>query len=145
MKIIFYMLYYIIQFSWGLLQNLIGLAYFLLTPKNKQIFFNGALVGFHGQNWGGISLGIFIIINGTKTEQWEKNTLIHEYGHTIQSLLLGPLYLFVIGLPSFIWCNSKYFIKKRKEKNISYFSFYPEKWANQLGELTTKQKIIKTE
>mgnify|MGYP007099320789 FL=1 len=34
----------------------------------------------------------------------------HEYGHTVQSLILEPIWLFVIGLPSLIWCGcfSKY-------------------------------------
>lgn len=145
MKIIFYSFYYLIQFTWGILQNLIGLVYFLWTKKNRLEFYNGALVGFHKHNWGGISLGIFIIINGAKDNQWIRNTMIHEYGHTIQSLILGPLYLLIIGLPSFIWCNSKKFINYRKEKGISYFSFYPERWANYLGQIISKQKIIESE
>jgi hypothetical protein len=81
---------------------------------------------------------MFIIMNGKRDEKWTSTTKVHEYGHTIQSLILGPLYLFVIGIPSIIWCNSKKCVKLRKEKGVSYFDFYPEKWANFLGEKITK-------
>lgn len=40
--------------------------------------------------------------------------LVHEYGHTIQSMILGPLYLIVIGIPSTLW--GFLMGKKRKEK-----------------------------
>lgn len=64
----------------------------------------------------------------------------HEYGHTIQSLLLGPLYLIVIGLPSLVWSRWKRFIRLRREKGIPYFWFYTERWADWLGERITKEK-----
>lgn len=131
-------LHYLIHFTWGLPQNLLG---FLLTRKyrkgKKEKFFS-SLIYYHNGDWGGISLGMFIIMNGKRDENWINTTKVHEYGHTIQSLILGPFYLFIIGIPSMIWCNAKKYIKLRKEKNISYFDFYPEKWANWLGEKTTK-------
>lgn len=142
MKIVFYFFYYLIQFSWGILQNILGFLFFISQKKTKILFFNGAFVGLHNKNWGGISLGIFIIMSGSRDEKWIKNTMIHEYGHTIQSLILGPLYLFLIGIPSLIWCNSTRYIKYRKSKNVSYFDFYPEKSANLLGEKVSKLKIL---
>lgn len=141
MKIIIYLFYYLIQFTWGILQNLIGFIIFIKEHKTKIEFYNGSFVGLHNNLWGGISLGVFILISGNKDNNWIKNTKVHEYGHSIQSLILGPLYLFIIGIPSIIWCNSKKYIKLRKENCISYFSFYPERWANYLGEKVTKQKI----
>lgn len=33
-------------------------------------------------------------------EELSNQLLVHEYGHTIQSLMLGPLYLAIIGIPS---------------------------------------------
>lgn len=49
-----------------------------------------------------VMFGLFIFINkNDHTEKLRK----HEYGHTIQSLILGPLWIFVIGLPSLIWCS----------------------------------------
>jgi hypothetical protein len=37
----------------------------------------------------------------------------------------------VIGLPSIIWAS--FFGEFRRKRNISYYSFYPEKWADHLG------------
>lgn len=33
-----------------------------------------------------------------------EKTIKHEYGHQLQSYILGPLYLLIIGLPSGLWC-----------------------------------------
>lgn len=126
-------LFWIIQWTWGLPQNLIGLIFAYKLKRKPKELYKGALVTWHDENWGGISLGMFLIINGSKSPEWKKETLVHEYGHAIQSLILGPLYLFVIGIPSYIWCNSKKYIELRKNKDISYFDFYPERWANTLG------------
>lgn len=136
-------LHFLIQFTWALPQNLFG---FILTRKyrngKKENFFTSKIY-YHNEKWGGISLGMFIVINGKKDEDWINTTKVHEYGHTIQSLILGPLYLFVIGIPSMIWCNAKKYNAMRKEKGVSYFDFYPEKWANYLGEKITKQPAPK--
>ena len=61
---------------------------------------------------------------------------MHEYGHSIQSKILGPLYLLVIGLPSIIWAGL--FEKYRNKHKISYYSFFTEKWANKLVGLSEK-------
>ena len=64
----------------------------------------------------------------------DRRLLVHEYGHTIQSLMLGPLYLVVIGLPSALWLNTPSFVRKRRQGRTSYYAFYTERWANRLGE-----------
>ena len=69
---------------------------------------------------------------------------VHEYGHTIQSLVWGPLYLITVGLPSVLWATLPPMKKLRKEKKISYFSVYPENQANRLGERFTGIKSIGT-
>ena len=70
-------------------------------------------------------------LNEIMASKWHSEYLAHEYGHTIQSHKLGPLYLFVIGAPSLIWagCFEKYRIKHNK----SYYSFFTERWADKLG------------
>ena len=65
---------------------------------------------------------------------------VHEFGHSVQSLILGPLFLPVMGIPSFLWCNIPYFRRMRKEKGISYYRFYPESTANRLGAWATGEK-----
>jgi hypothetical protein len=130
-------LYYLIQFTWGLPQNIVGFFLTLKYRKNKKENFFNSLITYHYDNWGGISLGMFILINGNRDKEWIDTTKVHEFGHSIQSLILGPLFLFVIGIPSIVWCNSKKYTKLRKESNVSYFDFYPEKWANYLGSKVT--------
>ncbi len=62
-------------------------------------------------------------------EELSKRLLVHEYGHTIQSLIFGSLYLIVMGIPSTLWGFLPYFQNKRNNGG-SYFSFFTEKVAN---------------
>lgn len=77
---------------------------------------------------GGISLGRYIILAERcyRRESVKK----HEFGHSMQSLYLGWLYLTVVGIPSLtrsiIW-------RSFKLKSGDYYRGYPENWANRLG------------
>lgn len=133
--------YIIMQCTWGLLQSLAGCILYLGNRKKEHFWYHGARVTYWG-NRGGISLGMFIFLPDTC--KGERDLLVHEYGHTIQSMLLGPLYLFVIGVPSISWAMIPYFIKKRREKKMSYYSFYTESWANRWGEKVTHEKSIQS-
>ena len=75
-----------------------------------------------------------------KERAYCERVAIHEYGHTFQSLLLGPFYLFVIGLPSIVWAGSKRLSRMRREKHIPYTRFYCERWASSWGEKVTKEE-----
>lgn len=132
--------FYIIQFTWGILQNFLGLIIFIKMYDCTKEYYHGSIITYHKGSWGGVSLGIFVFINGSREDDWKAKTKVHEYGHTIQSLILGPLYLFIIGIPSTIWCKRQKYIKYREKNNISYFALYTEKWANILGERFTKEK-----
>ena len=91
----------ILRWIWEMPQCLIG---FVLT-KFYDVKYTESLNGiscYTGNFPGGISLGVYIIAS---KYSWERNAgyiKSHEYGHTRQSLYLGPLYLFVIGIPSII-------------------------------------------
>lgn len=76
----------------------------------------------------GISLSTYYII---VNQNADSNTIKHKKGHTIQSLILGPLYLIVVGLPSIIWVRLIH-----KHTNKSYYWFYTEAWADKLGGVT---------
>jgi len=85
-------------------------------------------------------MGLFIFMKDVpENEKWTYNTRIHEYGHTWQCLLLGPLYYIVIALPSMIWCNL--FAAYRKKNNVSYYKVYCESWANAWGQKGSKLKM----
>lgn len=127
-------LYLFLQLSWGSVQSLIGFFVFLFcrvsgknaAAKSKTVFRGAVLTEWKYR--GGLSLGLFIF-----TPPGKDRMAVHEYGHTFQSLLLGPLYLPLVGLPSLLWAGLPVFEKRRREKRISYYSFYTEKSANYLG------------
>ncbi len=133
-------LYVLLQLTWGLPQSLLGLLYLLREGKGKEHFwFHGAYVT-RWDHTGGISLGMFIFIGDPLMDYGEENAyLTHEYGHTIQSMLCGPLYLFIVGIPSSLWA-AKY-TKEKLRAGISYFSVFPEGQANRFGERVTGIKV----
>lgn len=65
----------------------------------------------------------------TINDTWD---LRHEYGHYIQSTLLGPFYLLIVGVPALI-----IYIRSLFDWNINLFQydFFPENWADDLGKL----------
>jgi len=134
-------LFGVIQWTWGLPQNLVGgAAYLRMRKKHKQERFHRGFVTYvRAKNFGGVSLGMFVFVNPDNKEAWVHDTRIHEYGHTMQSLLLGPLYLLVIGLPSMIWCNFAPVVKYRNAHGLTYYWLYCEGWANSWGERFSKE------
>ena len=131
------------QWTYGFVQTVAGLALLLRFARCPKFYYHGATVVVHDGKFGGVSLGMFVFVNGGRGEEWKRAATVHEYGHTLQSLLLGPLYLFVIGIPSAVWCNAPRFEKMRRA-GASYFDFYPEKWAEKWGERATGEKSIST-
>ncbi len=145
-------LYCIWQWTWGFLQSVLGLLNFMLHIHDKHYFYHGAVIT-EWQDKSSVSLGMFVFVtskpyfydklkNEYTMEELFRRLLVHEYGHTIQSLIFGPLYLIVIGIPSTLWGFLPFLNKKRKIGGLSYFSFYTEKWANYLGEKITGQKSM---
>ena len=127
-------LFLLLQWTWGAPVNIAGgLLYLLTWPFFRHEHFGNAFITYVPvKGFGGVSLGLFIFINSRMGKAYTEDTRIHEYGHTIQCLLLGPLYWPVIALPSSIWCN--FFGGWRRRNNVSYYALYCEKWANKLGE-----------
>lgn len=133
-KGLFLAMYTLLQWTFGIVQNITGLiilAYLHAVRKDtKTAYFHGALV----TNWKkpeSLGMGMFIFLGSGCSER--SPLAVHEYGHTVQSAILGPLYLPVIGLPSAIWCGSRRLRRMRSEKGVSYFCLYCERWANSLG------------
>lgn len=145
------MLYWLLQCTWGLPQTLLGLIVFLLHSGDRHYLYHGAVI----TQWRGkssVSLGLFVFVTAEpyfldKLPQYPRKELsarllVHEYGHTIQSLILGPLYLVIIGIPSTLWGFLPTANKMRRERQVSYFAFFTEKWANALGERVTGCKSM---
>lgn len=127
-------LYILWQWIWGLPQNLVGAALYLFFRITgcPHFRYQGALVTVWPIKSGSMSMGRFLFLDPT----WEARDhflLAHEYGHTIQSLMLGPLFLILVGLPSILWAGLPYFERLRRKKDLSYYDAYQENWANKLG------------
>jgi len=127
-------LFVLAQCTWGLAQTILGFIFFLNTRHYSYKIYNGAIDTRWNQK-GGLSLGLFIFTPNEESERAEK-IRVHEYGHCIQSIVLGPLYL-ILGLISVTWANLPYFVKLRKEKNVPYTACFVESWASKWGELVT--------
>ena len=149
--IAFSIFYILLQCTWGILQTFLGFIVFLINIKNKHYFYNGSIVTVR-EAPSSVSLGMFVFVtsnpmkdkrieNKIPDEEIEKRLLVHEYGHTIQSFIFGPLYLIVMGIPSTLW-GFLPSCQKKRENGESYFSFFTERFANYLGEKITKEKSM---
>ena len=119
-------LLFIITFIWQLPQNLVAILMLPFLGKLKLISFKKLCFAFEGENMkGGISLGNFAFLSPRLSR--DAASVAHEQeGHTHDSKLFGPLYLFVIELPSLIhaWLY---------DKNTCYYDFWTERRANRFA------------
>ena len=119
-----------VHVTWGLPQTLVGAMVWLASGRPSHHAYRAAVVTNWSRN-AGLSLGPFVFLPRYSS----RRLLVHEYGHTVQSLLLGPLYLPVIVLPSLMWAGVPAFNRMRRRRHLSYYALYTERWANWLGEL----------
>lgn len=115
-----------INHIWQFPQHLLALALIKIMKAKYKEDYKGAKI--YNASMTGISLGQYIIVREHSTE----NLIKHEYGHTRQSYLLGPLYLIVVGLPSIVM---NILSRLRILDNRKYYDRWPESWADKLGEV----------
>ena len=98
MKLIFKrILFYILSCTWGAIMTAIGLVVLLVTlPFGKFGIYHGRIYKHIGKNWGGVELGCFFLCDESAGE----HTMAHETGHGLQNCIWGPLFPFVIAIPS---------------------------------------------
>ena len=122
----------IMLYIWQLPQNIVGLIMTLYYKTDTALEYKGWKIRVCKDFPGGISLGNYVFVRQYPFSTYSWNTVKHEWGHTRQSLILGPLYLFVIGIPSAIWAATYKYEPSNPNK---YFTFYTERWADKLGEV----------
>lgn len=138
MKFICYYFYILFQCTWGLGQTLIGLVVFLVHLRCPHSFYKGCIETRWGSRYSGLSLGLFIFTPECDTAP----VRVHEYGHTIQSLVLGPFYL-IPGIISLCWGNLPRYARMRREQNLPYTRCFVERHASRFGEIVTGEKAIR--
>ena len=87
---------------YGQFKDMVGMAkkMTIIIPENADEETYKDVDIYVGDFPGGISLGTYILMSTTSYKDKRNRTKKHEYGHSRQSLYLGPLYLIIIGLPS---------------------------------------------
>lgn len=123
-------LFYLLQFTWGLPVNLVGLIAFLCCRRCPRERFCNSVVTCLPPGRGSLSLGIFIFLSASSPAD-SRALCAHEYGHTIQCLVLGPLYWVLVAVPSVIWYH--FFDGYRKRRRVPYDALYCEGWATAWG------------
>ena len=104
-------LFYFMSFTWGIIMSVIGslVTLVLLICGKKPKRYRCAWYFNLGESWGGVNFGPCFIVSKTNTI-----SIPHEYGHGIQNCILGPLFPFIIAIPSLIRAGYRksYFLGK---------------------------------
>ena len=119
----------IVLWLWQLPQNLVGFVMSRFFREEDDGVF--VRMSFFGS---GVCLGEYILLE-RRLFIHERN-VAHEKGHRIQSRILGPLYLVIVGVPSLIrnlWDRAKHKEWPYAAKVRWYYSGFPENWADKLG------------
>jgi len=145
--------YYVIQWTWGIVMNLIGAMIFIAIiaangvcaiVKHRSLFhiykYRNAICMVVPWNCGGVSFGMFFVRGKNK-----ESICSHEYGHGIQNLWWGPLFLFVIAIPSvtrYFWRKfyRTFIYPKNRKKLPPYDSIWFEGQATNLGQQAENNK-----
>ena len=113
MRVFKTILYWFVSLTWGLLMSTYGLlcAFALLISGHKPKIFHYSVYFEAGSGWGGFEAGCFFIVNKNPSLSLKQ----HEHGHGIQNLMLGPLFPFLVGIPSALryWLREMPDTKKR--------------------------------
>jgi len=91
-------LYWLLNFTWGILTTLGGLflslAMLCIDKKPKRFY---SIWYFEIlRNWGGMEMGTMFLRDTTSSDSIN----IHEWGHTFQNAILGPFFIFIVAIPS---------------------------------------------
>lgn len=132
--------YSLFQATYGIVMNVIGFIVFIILTLagNKPERFGNTVFVRVGHNWGGVTLGCFIFV----CDNAVYSLVRHEYGHTYQNIIFGPLFPFLVGIPSAIrYWYREYLVraKKKKYKDLpDYESIWFEGQATKLGKKYTE-------
>lgn len=93
-------IYWILSCTWGILTTLPGalVTLVLMCFGYKPKRFGWDIYINIGNYWGGFSLGPFFFTDIKDNY----DTKCHEHGHGLQNIVLGPLFIFIIGIRSVI-------------------------------------------
>lgn len=126
---------WIILLTWGAIMTTIGLvaALVLILLGHKPTFYRGVPLFKVGYRWGGITLGCTIIV----CKDDDEGLRSHEFGHVIQNMMFGPLFPFIVAIPSLIRSQYRTYVIDKNIKKCYELPDYDAIWfeggATQLG------------
>lgn len=118
--------------------GLIVTAFCIIFLKGKPHKNGFSYIVEIGENWGGVELGAVALCGRYATQgspaydmQWYEHTRRHEFGHTVQNLIFGPLQLFIVGIPSAARYWYQRLTPERVHKPYDYvwFEYTASKWG----------------
>jgi hypothetical protein len=122
-------LYWLLNFTWGILTTLCGLIISLVMlcigkkPKRWCSIWYFQIC----DNWGGLEMGTMFLRDNSN---YIISTNNHEYGHTFQNAILGPFFIFIVAIPSAI----RYWYRKfSKKTQPDYDTIWFEGSATDIG------------
>lgn len=126
-------LYYVLQFTWGLLANVFGaiVALYCLITRKTHFQYRGNLY-FELKGNAGFSLGMFCFVPANCSNSLKN----HEFGHSIQNIYFGPGYFVMVGIPSaarFLWREIQR--KRHKPLTTQYDDIWFEGQATKIGKI----------
>lgn len=124
-------LYWLLNFTWGILTTLCGLLLSLtmLCIGKKPKRWHSVWYFQIFNSWGGMEMGTMFLRDNSNYI----STNNHEYGHTFQNAILGPFFIFIVAIPSAIryWYQE---IRRRQHKpNKEYDLIWFEGSATDIG------------
>ncbi len=134
----------VFRWFWEFPQCLVGviLVLFYKGTLLRKLEYKDSIVYIYDKFPGGISLGQYLHVDFNKL-QWNKDwareslrdSIKHEYGHSLDSKWQGPLYLLLTGLPSVLWLFIRRLHNKwcKEENKWNYYWFWTERRADKLG------------
>lgn len=125
-------LFYFLSCTWGIIMTLIGaIATFFLYVGGCRVKRHGHCFYTEvGEHWGGVELGMFFLCQ-KDAPYITKN---HEHGHALQNCIWGPLFPFVIAIPSAIRYHYRNWRTKRGlPPNTKYDDIWFEGQATKWG------------
>ena len=132
-------LYWLLNFTWGFLMTFAGLlvSLVLICIGRKPMRWQRTWFFNVGDSWGGCSIGVMFLRDSISVESINE----HEHGHMYQNAILGPLFIFVVAIPSAIRYWHFSICEKKGVKTKDYDAIWFEGNASEIGRMSSKQSL----
>ena len=107
-------IFWILSWTWGFIMTFIGsLVFIALRITGHKPYRNQYGWVFEiGENWGGVEIGPYCIVNKNPSQ----HTLDHEFGHALQNCYFGPGMVFISLASAARYWYREYLVRVKKKK-----------------------------